>query len=96
LRIFLAAQARHQRNVHHVSKGHLHRYCSEFEFRYNTRTALGVTDSQRARLLARGAEGSLCANDADTDSGAALRSSHWQSVFAWGRRRVSGIAVFVG
>lgn len=24
---------------HHVSKGHLHRYCAEFEFRYNSRIA---------------------------------------------------------
>jgi transposase-like protein len=42
---------------HHISKGHLHRYCSEFEFRYNTRTALGYTDGDRAKLLAQGAEG---------------------------------------
>jgi hypothetical protein len=42
---------------HHISKGHLHRYCSEFEFRYNTRTALGYTDGERAKLLAQGAEG---------------------------------------
>lgn len=42
---------------HHISKGHLHRYCSEFEFRYNTRTALGYTDGDRAKLLTQGAEG---------------------------------------
>jgi transposase-like protein len=42
---------------HHISKGHLHRYCSEFEFRYNTRTALGYTDGQRAAQLVIGAEG---------------------------------------
>lgn len=42
---------------HHVGKGHLGRYVSEFEFRYNTRTALGVNDSQRAVLLVQGAEG---------------------------------------
>jgi transposase-like protein len=42
---------------HHISKGHLHRYCSEFEFRYNTRTALGYTDGERASLLVKGAEG---------------------------------------
>lgn len=41
---------------HHVSKGHLHRYCSEFEFRYNNRIAVGVNDSERARLVVRGAE----------------------------------------
>jgi hypothetical protein len=42
---------------HHISKGHLHRYCDEFAFRYNTRTALGYTDGDRAKLLAQGAEG---------------------------------------
>lgn len=42
---------------HHVSKGHLHRYCDEFAFRYNTRTALGVNDGERAAILAQGMEG---------------------------------------
>jgi len=42
---------------HHVSKGHLHRYVSEFEFRYNNRIALGVDDEQRAVNIVRGAEG---------------------------------------
>jgi transposase-like protein len=42
---------------HHVSKGHLHRYCSEFEFRYNHRAGLGVSDGQRAAALVLGAEG---------------------------------------
>ncbi len=32
---------------HHVSREHLHRYCSEFEFRWNSRK---VTDSERFRL----------------------------------------------
>ncbi len=44
-------------SFHHVSKGHLHRYCSEFAFRYSTRTALGFTDSDRAALLVQDAEG---------------------------------------
>jgi hypothetical protein len=42
---------------HHVSKGHLHRYCSEFAFRYSTRTALGYSDSDRVRVLVLEAEG---------------------------------------
>ena len=42
---------------HHVSKGHLHRYCDEFAFRYNTRTAVGVDDGQRAAMIVTGAEG---------------------------------------
>jgi transposase-like protein len=44
-------------SFHHVSKGHLHRYCDEFAFRYNTRTALGFTDGDRAGLVVAGAEG---------------------------------------
>jgi transposase-like protein len=32
---------------HHVGEQHLHRYCVEFDFRYNTRAALGYTDSER-------------------------------------------------
>jgi transposase-like protein len=35
---------------HHVSEAHLHRYLSEFDFRYNTRTAVGIDDSERTRL----------------------------------------------
>lgn len=32
---------------HHVSSQHLKRYLAEFDFRYNERSALGVTDAQR-------------------------------------------------
>ena len=42
---------------HHVSKGHLHRYVSEFAFRYNNRVALGIDDEQRTVNLVQGAEG---------------------------------------
>jgi hypothetical protein len=44
-------------SFHHISKGHLHRYCSEFAFRYSTRTALGYTDSARAAELVLATEG---------------------------------------
>jgi hypothetical protein len=33
---------------HTISEAHLHRYLAEFDFRYNNRTALGVTDTERA------------------------------------------------
>jgi transposase-like protein len=36
---------------HHVSEAHLQRYVSEFDFRYNHRTALGYTDNQRANAV---------------------------------------------
>jgi transposase-like protein len=39
---------------HHVSKGHLNRYCDEFSFRYSNRT---MTDGERSKLLVSGAEG---------------------------------------
>lgn len=39
---------------HHVSKGHLGRYCDEFSFRYSNRH---ITDGDRSKLLVSGAEG---------------------------------------
>jgi transposase-like protein len=42
---------------HHVSEAHLPRYLSEFDFRYNNRTAHGVSDAERTRRALLGAEG---------------------------------------
>jgi hypothetical protein len=42
---------------HHVGETHLQRYVSEFDFRYNNRTALGVTDQQRTETALRGIAG---------------------------------------
>jgi len=39
---------------HHVSRGHLERYCDEFAFRYENRKA---TDAERATMIVGGAEG---------------------------------------
>ncbi|MGE4056524.1 MAG: IS1595 family transposase [Vicinamibacterales bacterium] len=41
-------------SFHHVSKGHLARYCDEFCFRYNARK---MTDGERAAMLVTAAEG---------------------------------------
>ncbi len=41
----------------HVSPAHLERYVNEFSFRYNNRTALEVTDAERAKRALAGAEG---------------------------------------
>ena len=41
----------------HCAEKHLHRYLAEYEFRYNTRTALGFNDGERAALAVKGAEG---------------------------------------
>jgi hypothetical protein len=41
---------------HHVSKEHLHRYCEEFEYRYNSRK---LVDSDRFALLLNTCNGRL-------------------------------------
>jgi transposase-like protein len=41
----------------HCGHNHLHRYLSEFDFRYNNRIALGVNDHQRADILLAGVVG---------------------------------------
>lgn len=42
---------------HHVSQQHLKRYLAEFDFRYNERQALGVSDSERAAKALLGSIG---------------------------------------
>ncbi len=42
---------------HHVSQQHLKRYLGEFDFRYNERTALEVTDIQRTEKALKGIVG---------------------------------------
>jgi len=42
---------------HHVSEAHLHRYLAEFDFRYNTRAAPGVDDTQRTDEALKGSTG---------------------------------------
>jgi transposase-like protein len=42
---------------HKCEAQHLARYISEFEFRYNNRAGLGVTDGERAALVMKGIEG---------------------------------------
>ena len=44
-------------NFHSISEQHLQRYCNEFAFRWNNRSALGVEDFERAALLLKGASG---------------------------------------
>ena len=41
----------------HCKEKHLHRYLSEFDFRYNRRSALGIEDGERAALAVKGAAG---------------------------------------
>jgi hypothetical protein len=58
-------------SFHHVSRGHLHRYCDEFAFRYSTRTAMGYSDSDRAAEMVLGAEGKRLTYKKRSDSCAA-------------------------
>ncbi len=41
----------------HCSEKHLHRYLAEFDFRYNTRIALGVDDQARFACVLTGIAG---------------------------------------
>lgn len=41
----------------HCSEKHMHRYLSEFDFRYNNREAVGINDERRAINAHKGAEG---------------------------------------
>jgi transposase-like protein len=54
----------------HCSSDHLHRYLSEFDFRYNNRAALEVDDKQRVDNALAGIGGKrLTYNPIDSDSG---------------------------
>lgn len=41
----------------HCSEKHLHRYLAEFDFRHNTRVAVGVDDQERAERIVAGVSG---------------------------------------
>lgn len=41
----------------HCGEQHLHRYLTEFDFRFSNRSALGVNDTERATRAIKGAEG---------------------------------------
>jgi transposase-like protein len=41
----------------HCGEKHLHRYLAEYDFRFNNRIALGITDGERAELAIKGAAG---------------------------------------
>src|SRR5450759_2702368 len=41
----------------HCGEKHLHRYLAEYDFRFNTRTALGFNDGERATLAVKNAAG---------------------------------------
>jgi len=62
-------------SFHSVSEQHLQRYVDEFAFRWNTRSSLGVEDTERAALAFKGAAGKRltyqqpdCAETADNEA----------------------------
>lgn len=55
---FFSVFKRGMRGVYqHCEEKHLHRYLAEFDFRFNAREALGVSDVQRASRAVMGAKG---------------------------------------
>jgi hypothetical protein len=44
-------------SFHSISEQHLDRYVQEFAFRWNTRSALGIEDVERARIMVQAAVG---------------------------------------
>lgn len=55
---FFSVFKRGMRGIYqHCKSAHLHRYLAEFDFRYNNRTALGVSDAERAVTLLKGIQG---------------------------------------
>ena len=44
-------------SFHSVSEQHLQRYVDEFAFRWNTRSSLGIEDTERAAIAIKGAAG---------------------------------------
>jgi hypothetical protein len=55
---FFSVFKRGMRGVYqHCAKHHLHRYATEFSFRYSSRSALGVDDNARAEKALKGTVG---------------------------------------
>ena len=42
---------------HSISEAHMHRYLAEFDFRYSTRSAVGVDDTARTNEALKGSTG---------------------------------------
>ena len=51
---------------------HLHRYLTEFEFRHNNRSGLGVNDGERTALAMKGIEGKRLTYRPTDGSGSSL------------------------
>ena len=68
---------------HHVSEAHLHRYLSEFDFRYNNREKLGVDDTRRAELTVMGAKGKRLTYRTTRSAGAASAGQPAAEAASW-------------
>ena len=56
-RLLTRSQARHEGHLPALFRKALHRYLSEFDFRYSNRIALGVNDEARANRALKGVVG---------------------------------------
>jgi hypothetical protein len=68
---------------HHVSRGHLTRYCDEFAFRFEHRKA---TDGDRAKALVGMAEGKRPHLQATSNRLAKVERERWKR--EWGPRQL--------
>ena len=59
-------------SFHSISEQHLDRYVAEFAFRWNARSALGVEDAERARMMVKGAVGKRLKYRQPSDRGEAV------------------------
>jgi hypothetical protein len=50
-------EATGQPSGYHLAEQHLQRYLTEFQFRYNNRFGLGVSDRERTAIALKGNEG---------------------------------------
>ena len=50
----------------HCGEAHLHRYLTEFGFRYNSRSGPGITDKQRVDAIMEGSKASVSHIDGPT------------------------------
>jgi transposase-like protein len=61
---------------HQVSEAHLHRYLSEFDFRYTNREARGINDLSRASLALQGVKGKRLTYQRTRSAGSAAATAH--------------------
>jgi hypothetical protein len=72
----------------HCSEKHLHRYLVEFDFRHDNRSALGVVDTERVEILAKGISGERLTYRRPNSNQGANRITHLAKHFIAWREKV--------